>query len=62
MMLFIFLGVVFAFNTKISPQVLKLADDLNVTIKQHNIIYKLIEDVKVCIITTTVTPALLSLL
>ncbi|XP_067932063.1 translation initiation factor IF-2, mitochondrial-like isoform X2 [Watersipora subatra] len=39
-------GIVLAFNTKSSDKVEKLATDCNVLIRKHNIIYKLVDDVK----------------
>lgn len=41
-----FKGLVFCFNVKISNQVQSLAKRLGISIKQHKIIYKLLEDIK----------------
>ena len=38
----------FCFNVKISHQVQSLAKQLGISIKHHKIIYKLLEDIKVC--------------
>lgn len=40
-------GAVYAFNTKVSNAVSKMATDLEVEIKSHNVIYRLFDDVKV---------------
>ena len=41
-----FNAVVYAFNTKINAAVRQLAESSNVRIKEHNIIYRLIDDMK----------------
>lgn len=41
-----FEAIVYAFNTKINPSVRQLARSKNVRIKEHNIIYRLIDDMK----------------
>ena len=40
-------GVIFGFNVKITKQMLSLARQHGVDVKQHKIIYKLLEDIKV---------------
>ena len=42
------LGLVFCFNVKVSNPVQSLAKRLGISIKQHKVIYKLLEDIKVC--------------
>ena len=41
-----FEAIVYAFNTKIAPSVRQLAKSKNVPIKEHNIIYRIIDDMK----------------
>ena len=41
-----FLGIIYAFNTKVPSNVAALAHEKNVPIKEHNIIYKLIDDLR----------------
>lgn len=41
-----FEGVIFGFNVKITKQMLSLARQYGVDVKQHKIIYKLLEDIK----------------
>lgn len=40
-------GIILGFNVKITKQILSLARQRGVDVKQHRIIYKLLEDVKV---------------
>ena len=42
------LGLVFCFNVRVSNPVQSLAKRLGISIKQHKVIYKLLEDIKVC--------------
>ena len=39
-------GVIYAFNTPVSDAVRKKAEEIGVAIKEHNIIYKLVDDLK----------------
>ena len=41
-----FVGIIYAFNTKVSSNVAALANEKNVPIKEHNVIYKLIDDLR----------------
>lgn len=41
-----FNGVIYAFNVECPEKIKKLAEDLEVVIKSHNIIYKLVDDIK----------------
>ena len=41
-----FVGIIYAFNTKVPPNVATLASAKNVPIKEHNVIYKLIDDLR----------------
>ena len=42
------LGVVFGFNVKMSKKTQTFAKQLGISVKHHKIIYKLLEDIKVC--------------
>ncbi len=39
-------GIVYAFNTKVPPRIAKAAEEKKVPIKEHNVIYRLIDDLK----------------
>ncbi|VEN34226.1 unnamed protein product [Callosobruchus maculatus] len=41
-----FQAVVYAFNVDVGPQIKQAAEDKEVVVKKHNVIYKLIDDVK----------------
>lgn len=42
----LFTGIIYAFNTKIPSEALNFANAMNVPIKEHNVIYKLIDDLR----------------
>jgi translation initiation factor IF-2 len=41
-----FAGLIYAFNVSLPPKVKELAKQRGVTIKNHNVIYKLVDDIK----------------
>ena len=43
-----YVGTVFGFNVRISKKIQSVAKRLGISVKQHKIIYKLLEDIKVC--------------
>lgn len=48
LLFFLFTGIIYNFNTQLPKDILNKAEQLNIPVRSFDVIYKLLDDLKVC--------------